>query len=154
MTSAPEKPEISPADAAEQVFRKAGRHAVIAYLVIAVLALPLGYLLAKGPGLWGAGLGLAIGIFFSGLTILSMILTAKSSPLTMMGTIMGIWLGKMVVLVIVLAVLGEREFYDRNIFAVVLLVAVVASLWADVLAVQRGRILNVETTLPSPDADQ
>jgi len=45
----------------------------------------------------------------------------------------------MVVLVVILALLGQADFYDRVVFAVVVLVGVVGSAGLDMYSVVKGR---------------
>jgi len=52
---------------------------------------------------------------------------------------MGVWIAKMVVLVVILALLGQADFYDRVVFAVVVLVGVVGSAGLDMYSVVKGR---------------
>jgi hypothetical protein len=54
------------------------------------------------------------------------------------------WLAKLVVLIAVLVVLRGMDFYDRWVFAGVLLVGVIGSAVLDYRAVSQGRIPYVE----------
>ena len=83
---------------------------------------------------------------FSGTTTLSMLKTDTAAPGRMMAVIMGTWLGKLVVVIVVLAVLRGMDFYDRYVLAVVVAVAVIGSALLDYRAVSRGRVPYVSPT--------
>ncbi|WP_265521894.1 hypothetical protein [Oerskovia flava] len=126
------------------VFRKALRDMFVLLGALTVVGVAVGALVAGTSGVWGALLGVAIALFFSATTVLSMLKTSQSSPTTTAAVVMGGWLVKMVVLVVVLAVLRGMDFYDRYVFAAVLLVGVIGSAYLDYRAVQGGRIPYVD----------
>jgi hypothetical protein len=53
---------------------------------------------------------------------------------------MGAWLGKIIVVIVVLASIRHLDFYNPQVLAVVLMVGVIGSAILDARAVQRGRI--------------
>ncbi|HEY0214917.1 MAG TPA: hypothetical protein VGC57_00825 [Cellulomonas sp.] len=136
------RPGDSPEVAA--VFRTALRDMVVLVGGVTVLGVGVGALVAGLPGVWGALIGAAIALVFSGATTLSMLRTAHAAPGTMMAVVMGTWLGKLVVVIAVLAVLRGMDFYDRYVLAVVVAVAVIGSALLDYRAVARGRVPYVE----------
>ena len=76
----------------------------------------LGYLVfGDVPDGWTL-VGAAIALVFSGTTTLSMLRTSHTAPGKMMAVIMGTWLGKLAVVVVVLAVLRGMAFYDHARF--------------------------------------
>ncbi|NTW42342.1 MAG: hypothetical protein HGA44_21125, partial [Cellulomonadaceae bacterium] len=80
-----------------------------------------------------------------------MLITSRSSATTTAGVVLGAWLGKMVVLVVVLALLQGRDFVDRVVFVVVLLVGVLGSMLLDLRAVRRGRVPYTDPgSVPTP----
>ena len=91
-------------------------------------------------GVWGALLGAALTVVFSGTTVVSMLKTAGSSAQTMAMVVLGGWVVKMIVLVAALAILGNYEFYNKYVFAAVLLVGVMGSVALDYRAVAKGRV--------------
>ncbi|MBC7551041.1 MAG: hypothetical protein H7269_09120 [Cellulomonas sp.] len=136
---------ISP-DAAGDVFRSALRGMLLLLAVLIVLGIGLGYVLAGTPGAWGAAIGVGLALVFSGTTVLSMLRTSRSSPTTMAAVVLGAWLGKFAVLIAVLAVLRGREFYSKEVLAVVLVVGVLGSAVLDLRAVSKGRVPYVTPT--------
>ena len=122
------------------VFRTALRDMLVLLAVLTVLGVGLGALLAGTPGVWGAVIGVALALLFSGTTVVSMLLTSRSRPTTMAAVVMGAWLGKVVVLIAVLAVLRGEDFYHRGVLAAVLVVGVLGSALLDLRAVRVGRV--------------
>ena len=118
-------------------------------VAITVLAVGIGYLVAGMPGVWAALIGAAISLVFNGATVLSMYLVAGRSPELLQIVLLGGWLVKMALLVIVLVWLREQTFYHKGVFVATLVVVVVAALMVEVVTVLRARIPYVEPT-PSP----
>ena len=141
------------ASAAEGVFRTALRDMLILLGVLTVLGVGIGYLVAGVPGVWGALLGVAIALVFSGTTVLSVLKTARDDPARMITVIMGAWLAKIAFVFVVLAVLSRFDFYDRIVLVVVLLAGVIGSAVLDARAVQTGRIPYVEPPAAEPGPD-
>ncbi|MFC8922781.1 hypothetical protein [Cellulosimicrobium sp. NPDC057127] len=130
--------------AVRAVFRTALRDVLVLLGSLAVVGVAVGALVAGLPGVWGALLGVAVAVVFSATTVWAMLRTVDSTPTTTAAVVMGSWLAKMVVLIVVLVVLRGMNFYDRWVFAGVLLVGVIGSAVLDYRAVSRGRIPYVE----------
>lgn len=128
-----------PEHVSKEIFRSALRATLALLVVIAVVGVGVGLLVSGTAGVWAAVLGVAVTLLFSGSTIASMLYTADKSPNTMMAVLMGVWIAKMIVLVVVLAVLGQMDFYDRVVFAVIVMVGVVGSAGLDMYSVVKGR---------------
>jgi hypothetical protein len=73
-----------------------------------------------------------------------MLYTVGKGATTMGAVVMGSWLAKMVVLIVVLVVLTRFDFYDRVVLFVVLLLGAVGSALLDYRAVKNGRVTYVE----------
>ncbi|MBD8080091.1 hypothetical protein IF651_13610 [Cellulosimicrobium arenosum] len=130
--------------AVRSVLRTALRDMLLLLGSLAVLGVVVGALVSGSAGVWGALLGVGVALLFSGTTVLTVLLTVDSTPATTAAVVMGSWLVKMVVLIVVLVVLRGQDFYDRWVFAAVLLVGVVGSAVLDYRAVAKGRIPYVE----------
>ncbi|MFE9234644.1 hypothetical protein [Cellulosimicrobium funkei] len=130
--------------AVRAVFRTALRDVLVLLGALTVLGVAVGALVAGLPGVWGALLGVGVALIFSATTVWTMLRTVDSSPTTTAAIVMASWLGKMVVLIAVLVVLRGMDFYDRWVFAGVLLVGVIGSAALDYRAVSRGRIPYVD----------
>lgn len=138
------KAPVASGSAAEAVFRRALRDVTILLAVLLVLALVVGVLVAKVPGLWGGLIGWALAAAFSTTTIVAMMRTARSSPTTMAAVVMGTWLAKVLLVVVVLAVLRPLDFYSAPVLGAVLAVGVIGSAVLDYRAVTTGRVPYVE----------
>jgi len=136
----PARPEPAVPDPAHDVFRASLRMMGWLLVSLSVLGLGAGYAFARGPGVWAALMGVAVAALFSGTTIVSMLRTTRSSPTTMAAVVLGAWLGKILVLMVVLATISDRDFYNRVVFGAVLFAGVVGSALLDYRAVVGGRV--------------
>ena len=154
MTTEPHQPVVPPvpSSAAAAVFRRALRDVLILLAALAVLGVGVGALAAGRPGVWGALVGVGLALVFSGTTIVSMLVTSRASAARLAAVVLGAWLGKVLVVIVVLAFIQDRDFYDRPVLAVVLLVGVVGSAVLDYRAVSRGRVPYVEPGVRQADA--
>ncbi|WP_244286223.1 hypothetical protein [Cellulosimicrobium cellulans] len=134
----------SQGQAVRVVFRRALRDVLVLLGALTVLGVAIGALVSGLTGVWGALLGVGVALVFSATTVWVMLRTVDASPTTTAAVVMGSWLAKMVVLIAVLVVLRGMDFYDRWVFAGVLLVGVIGSAVLDYRAVSRGRIPYVE----------
>ncbi len=148
----PARPDDGPAEqtvgphgrAVRAVFRTALRDVLVLLGGLLVLGVAVGALVAGLAGVWGALLGVAVALVFSATTVWAMLRTVDASPATTAAVVMGSWLAKMVLLIVALVALRGADFYDRWVFAGVLLVGVIGSAVMDYRAVNRGRIPYVE----------
>lgn len=115
-----------------------------ALAVITVVSLALWGWQRGLPGIWGVLLGAAVGGSFVLLTVLSVRLTAHTDPTTSMAVILGSWLVKIVVFIIVFFVLDGLTFYDRAAFVVTVILALIA-----VLATEVWGIVTTNVTFTS-----
>lgn len=132
--------------AVRAVLRRALKGMLVLVAVVAIGGSAVGWALEGTPGVWGALIGAGVALVFSGTTVLSMLRTADASAATTGVVVLGAWLVKMVLLVVLLAVLDGMTFYDREVMVVVVLVAVLGSVYLDYRAVATGRVPYVEPT--------
>ena len=137
--------------AAKGAFRRALRDMFVLLAVLLVLGVGIGAVVAGSKGVWGALIGVALALVFSGTTVISVLRTADDPPARAIAVIMSLWLGKIVLVVVVLAVLSHFDFYSRGVLGAVLLAGVLGSAYLDLRSVQRARIPYVETSAVSPD---
>lgn len=120
---------------------------VASALLVAGLAVAgsiVGGLVAGGPGVVGALVGAGMALAFQGLTALSVYLTSRSGPAVSLAVVMGGWVLKMLVfLVIVISLHGNAHIAGPVLF-LTLVAAVLGTLAIDVATVQRGRIPIVD----------
>lgn len=127
------------------ILRLALRYGAVVAAVVAVGGGIIGWLVAGVPGLVGALIGAALAAVYLGLTAGSMLLAGKvtrgdgTSPL-FFGVVLGVWLLKLVVFVVVAIWLRGQDWMDPRVFFVAVIVAVLGSLIADLVAYQRARV--------------
>ncbi|SDD54459.1 hypothetical protein SAMN05216410_3474 [Sanguibacter gelidistatuariae] len=148
--AAPAIPVVPP-HVTKEIFASALRATLIMLVVLTVVGIGVGALVAGASGVWAALLGVGVTLIFSGTTIASMLYTADKGPNTTMALLLGGWIAKMLVLVIILAVLGQLDFYHHLIFAVIVMVGVVGSAALDMVSVIRGREPYVSPIVTSDD---
>ncbi|PRZ04860.1 hypothetical protein BCE75_10998 [Isoptericola sp. CG 20/1183] len=127
------------------MLRRAMRSTLLLVGALVVLGCAVGALVAGLPGVWGALVGAGLAAFFCGTTVWSMQRTVGKPPTVMAGVVMGAWLAKIVVLVVVLAVLRGADFYDPYVLFVVLAIGAIGSALLDYQAVKGARIPYVQT---------
>ncbi len=103
------------------------------------------------PGIWGVVLGAAIGGGFVLFTVLAVLFTAKTSPTTTGAVVMGTWLLKIIVLIMILLLIRDLEFYDRMAFFVTVVLALIVTLGAEVWGLSQANLTYVQ---PESKTDQ
>ncbi|BAM27200.1 putative membrane protein [Corynebacterium ulcerans 0102] len=93
--------------------------------------------------MWGVLLGASIGGGFVLLTALSVLATSNTSAATTGAIVLGGWLLKIVVLIIVLVGIRNLEFYDKYAFLVTLVLALVVVLACEVWGVITSKVTYV-----------
>ncbi|GAA4834180.1 hypothetical protein GCM10023221_08500 [Luteimicrobium xylanilyticum] len=136
--------KVVSSEAATALFRRALRDVLLFLAAVTVVGVVLGAIFAGTRGVWGALLGAAVALVFSGTTVWSMWRSSHSSPAAMLGIVAGSWLAKMVVLVVALVALQGQDFYSKPVFLAVVLVGVLGSVALDTINYQRARIPYVE----------
>ncbi|GAC56815.1 hypothetical protein GOHSU_13_00370 [Gordonia hirsuta DSM 44140 = NBRC 16056] len=87
------------------------------------------------PGVWGVLVGAGVGGSFILLTVITIMATAKLPPSMTMAAVMGSWFLKMVVVLVVMAILGNMDFYAKGALVSMLIGAIVAVLGSEVWGV-------------------
>lgn len=130
-------PDASPA---RPIFRRALRDCLLLLAALAVTAPVVGWFVSGWPGVWGAVVGVALAALFSLSTPLVMLRTLRSPMMQVTGVVMGTWLVKVLVVIVVLALVRNVEWLDQQVLGVVLLLGVLGSLALDLRAVTDTRI--------------
>jgi len=129
-----------------RVLRVGGVSFAIALPVAAVVAW-----LAGGSALgWGVGLGLLLPAAFFGGTVVVGLLAARLENTVFTGVVAASWLVKIIILLVVMALLRDAEFYSRPAFLGAFVVGVVVWLAAEGIVVLKARVPYVE---PDEHAD-
>lgn len=120
------------------------RRLLLVSAVISVLAAAIGYLVAGLPGVWAALIGAALSLAFTGATAGSLYLVAGRSPELLQIVMLGGWLLKMVLVIVLLVWLRNQTFYHPVVLFVTLVVVVVAALVVETITVIKARIPYVQ----------
>lgn len=91
-------------------------------------------------GIWGSLMGAAIGGSFVLATALTVLATSNSTPTATMAVVLGGWLIKVVVLILLLLWLRSYDFYDPTAFGVTTIAALVVALVAETYGVISSRV--------------
>lgn len=126
------------------LYRRALRVSVIGLAALAVVAIPVGLLVAGGAGLLAAEVGVAVAALAGITTQVAMMVGHRHTPHMMAAILLGSWLLKMIIIVIVLLVLQGFEDFHKGIFAVFMLVGVFGTVAADLWAVRASRVPYVD----------
>ena len=122
-------------------------------IALAVVASVVAVLAAGLEGLWGALLGSAVGGLFILATAVSVLLSAKLQPTAVGAVLLGGWIVKMLIAVIVLGLLRGMDFYNRPTLGIVVLSALVIVLGAEMYGIFRQRVPYVDSPAGDPDSD-
>ncbi len=135
--------EVSDFDDPRRPLVRAVRFGAIALTVITIASLAIWGGLRDLPGIWGVLIGAAIGGGFVLLTALSVLITSNTSPANTAAVVLGSWLVKIVVLIGVLLVIRNMEFYDTMALFVTVVVALLVVLGTEVWGIITARVTYV-----------
>lgn len=140
-TSATSEP--SEFDDHRRPLQRAVKLGTIALIILTVISLAFWGGLRDLPGIWGVLIGAAIGGGFVILTALSVLITANTDAASTGAIVLGSWLLKIVVLIIVLAVIRDMEFYDTVALFVTVILALIVVLAVEVWGVMTSRVTYI-----------
>lgn len=121
--------------------KRAIRQGSIALVVITILSLMVWGASQGLEGIWGVLLGAGIGGGFVLGTVVVVLFTAHANPTTTLAIMMGSWLMKIMLVMIILFILKGMDFYSRTALGATMIVALVV-----VLAVETVAILSTRTS--------
>ena len=135
------------------VLRLALRYGAIFAVAVAIVAGTIGFLVAGAPGLVGGLLGAALAAVFLGLTAASMLVAGRvargdSTSPVFFGIVIGTWLLKLIVFIVVEVLLRGQPWFDPFVFFAAVVVVVIGSLVLDAVAMYRARVPYVDVSLP------
>ena len=119
------------------------RNGAIGLAVVLVLGMLVGWFVAGAAGIWGAVIGGLIAGVFELITVVMVLLTRNLPPATTMSIIMGSWLLKILIVLVVVAAIKGLTFYDRGTFVAVMAAALVAVLAAETVGVKKTQATYV-----------
>lgn len=115
----------------------------VALLIVTVISLIGWGAAADLAGIWGVVIGAAIGGGFVLLTVVSVLATSRTDPITTAVVVMAGWLIKIVIMLLVLWVLSGMTFYDTWALAVTIIVSLVIVLVTETWGVVTSRVTYV-----------
>lgn len=107
---------------------------------IATFGVSVGFIVAGEPGSASALIGAAIAIVFNGMTALSVWIGGKLPLGGFYGVVLGGWIVKIVLFIIVIGLLRGAEFIHGPTLFFTLVASILGGLTIDALAVLRARI--------------
>lgn len=146
-------PAPKAARTANPVFRRALVWGAIATAVIAVAGGAIGFAVAGSDGLFSALAGAALAFVFMGLTAVTILVANRWTRDQLFsgiffGVVLGGWLLKLVLFVIVLIVLRGAPWIQPQVFFFAVVASVLTSLAIDAVVMIRTRAPYVDVALP------
>jgi len=134
---------------ASSIFTQILKYTGVLALAIAVVGGGLGYAFAGTDGLWSALVGVGLAILFAAITAASMLVAIRFTLGAFFGIVMGAWLLKLVIFIVLLVLLRDQPFVNDVVLFLALVVSIIGTLAVDALVVVRGRLSYVsDATLP------
>ncbi len=124
--------------------RAALRYGIAGLAVLVVVSAILSTVFAGLPGLWGALIGAALGGAFILTTAASVLFSAKIESGLQGIVLLGSWVGKLLLAVIVVAVLQQYDFYSRGALFFTVVGALLIVLGAETYGLLRQRVPTVQ----------
>lgn len=120
-------------------------YGAILTVAIALIGSIIGFLVAGPEGLWSALIGAGLTALFMVFTSASIVLAAKvtknePSSTLFFGIVLGMWLLKFVIFIVLLVLLQAQPFVQPLILFFSILAAVIGSLVVDVVAFLGARV--------------
>lgn len=139
----PELNDISHVEDHNWPLKRALRISGVALGVIGLLSLVIWGWAKDMPGIWGVLIGLAIGGGFMLMTVVVTLMTSGSTPATTMAVVLGSWLAKIAVVLVVLLTIKNMDFYDQGALATTVIISLVVLLAAETWSVTKAQSLYI-----------
>jgi hypothetical protein len=118
-------------------------------VVLALVGSLVGYLTAGGIGVTSALIGAAMAGVFLGITALSVLMASRFDILAFFGIVMGAWLLKFVVFLVLAVILRDQPWIQSTVLFLTLVVGVIGTLVVDLVVVAKSRMPYVsDISLP------
>ncbi|MDG3012838.1 hypothetical protein G4X40_22110 [Rhodococcus sp. D2-41] len=131
--------------------RAAVRYGLVGLIALTVISAIIATSLAGLPGLWGTLIGAAVGGGFILCTVVVVLSTAHSNPGTAGAVLLGSWLAKIIVAIVVMVAIKGMTFYDKYALVGTIIAAIVVLLSAETYAILKLRVPYVD---PMPESGQ
>lgn len=157
MTAAPTPDSTPPARrevSSNELFRTTLKWSALITAGLAIVGGIVGYAVAGTSGLWSALVAILVAAVFLSLTAVTILIANRwySDPLYVpifFGAVMGGWIIKFVLFIVVLLVLRGQPWLNGPVFFVALVVSALASLAVDVIVMLKMRVPVVDASLPT-----
>lgn len=131
---------------------------VMAAVAIGLIGGGIGWAVAGVPGLLGGLIGALLGLVVMALTAVGAIIGGRvGNGELLSGGFLAVFLGtmaaKFVLFIVVVIWLHEQHWVDQLVLFLSMIIAILASLIVDVVAMLRSRIPYVDVELPQLDGD-
>lgn len=121
------------------IIRRAAVFNIVSLLVVLPIGMVIGYWYAGWAGLIGSGLGVALGFGFFLITALSVTLVSSRAPNLVEAVVLGGWLVKLLLFILIFAALRNVAWMNDVAFAVSVAIAALLGLAIEVFAVVRAK---------------
>ena len=129
---------------ADQLFKSVLIRGSLLIALTAGVGSGVGFLVAGTTGVTSALIGSALALFFTSLTLISVMLGRKLSLAGFFGVVMGGWLVKLIGFALAVGALTGATYIDGPVLFFTLVAAIMGSLVIDSIAVLRARIPVIE----------
>jgi len=142
----------APQSVESSVYRTAMRRTVFGLAVLAVLAMIVGAIIAGGPGVAAALVGVGVAALAGVTTQVAMLWGHSRSTDQMAMAIAGSWLLKMILIVVALLILQGIDGFHKELFAAFAVVGVLLTLAVDFWVLRKSRVPYVSPSSKSPSS--
>ena len=127
--------------------------------ILAVAGALIGYLVGGLDGLWSALVGVLLAAVFLGMTAGSILIAGRAQGpdrvTLFFGIVVGAWVLKLLVFVVVLLLLRGQPWVQGGVFLVAVIVSVLASLVVDAVVLSRARVpYTGDVALPASSEEE
>lgn len=120
------------------------RRCIVGIAVVVVLACTVAAIVRGWNGLLGAALGSVVVLGFFGVDLIAYRLTRNSSPTAVMATVVGVYIGKIVIFGLLVVLLVKVVTFDHPSFALAALASIAALVVVGITASMKLRLALVQ----------
>ena len=135
------------------VLKRALIYGGILAAAIAIVGSIVGWLVAGSAGVASALVGTGMAVVFLGITAVSILFARKFDIGAFFGIVMGAWLLKFVLFLVLAFALKEQPWIEPTVLFITIVAAVVGTLAVDVIVASVSRVPYVEVALPEQPED-
>jgi hypothetical protein len=125
---------------ARKILTQVLRYTGLLAIAIAVIGGGLGFLFAGTNGLVSAVIGTALAVLFASITAASIIGAMRFDIAAFFGIVMGAWLMKIIVFIVILALLRDAPFVQTMVLFLTVIAGAVGTMLIDVIVVFKSRL--------------